>query len=49
VSDTLLADAVREGLITPAALPPGAPPEPPPPVMSLHELLTELDESRADQ
>jgi antitoxin (DNA-binding transcriptional repressor) of toxin-antitoxin stability system len=50
VSDALLAQAVREGLITPAALPPGAPPPVlPPGVMTLEELLADLDESREDR
>lgn len=49
VADALLADAVREGLITPAALPPGKPPPAPTPVMPLSQLLAELDESREDR
>ena len=49
VADALLADAVRRGLITPAALPPGEPPQAPPGVMSLEQLLAELDESRGDR
>jgi antitoxin (DNA-binding transcriptional repressor) of toxin-antitoxin stability system len=49
VVDALLADAVREGLITPAALPPGEPPRAPPPVMTLRELLMDLDKSREDR
>jgi antitoxin (DNA-binding transcriptional repressor) of toxin-antitoxin stability system len=49
VADALLADAVRRGLITPAALPPGEPPPAPPGVMSLEQLLAELDEAREDR
>jgi len=49
VTDALLADAVREGLITPAALPPGAPPSAPPGMMSFEELLADLDRSREDR
>jgi antitoxin (DNA-binding transcriptional repressor) of toxin-antitoxin stability system len=49
VPDVLLAQAVREGLVTPAALPPGEPPPAPRPVMTLRQLLAELDESRADR
>jgi antitoxin (DNA-binding transcriptional repressor) of toxin-antitoxin stability system len=49
VPDVLLAQAVRQGLVTPAALPPGEPVSAPPPVMTLRQLLAELDESRADQ
>ena len=49
VPDVLLAQAVRQGLVTPAALPPGAPPQAPSPVMTLRQLLADLDESRADR
>jgi antitoxin (DNA-binding transcriptional repressor) of toxin-antitoxin stability system len=49
VADALLADAVRRGLITPAALPPGEPPPAPPGVMSLEQLLAELHQSREDR
>jgi antitoxin (DNA-binding transcriptional repressor) of toxin-antitoxin stability system len=49
VADALLADAVRRGLITPAALPPGEPPPAPPGVMSLEQLLAELGDSREDR
>jgi antitoxin (DNA-binding transcriptional repressor) of toxin-antitoxin stability system len=48
VADALLADAVRRGLITPAALPPGPPPASSP-VIRLTELLRELDEDRSDR
>jgi prevent-host-death family protein len=49
VPDVLLAQAVREGLVTRAALPPGEPPPKLPPVITRHELLAELDESRSDR
>jgi antitoxin (DNA-binding transcriptional repressor) of toxin-antitoxin stability system len=50
VSDALLADAVREGLITPPVVPPDAPPPAPPKgVMTLEELLADLDQSREDR
>jgi antitoxin (DNA-binding transcriptional repressor) of toxin-antitoxin stability system len=49
VADALLADAVRQGLVTPASLPPGAPPPVPPGVMSLEQLLAKLDRSREDR
>ena len=50
VSDALLAQAVREGLITPAALPSDTPPPVPPRgIMTLEELLAELDQSREDR
>jgi hypothetical protein len=47
--DAVLADAVRQGLVTPASLPPGEPPPAPPDVMSLEQLLAELDRSREDR
>lgn len=46
--DALLADAVRTGIVTPAPLPPGAPPEPPG-VAPLGKILDELDRDRADR
>jgi antitoxin (DNA-binding transcriptional repressor) of toxin-antitoxin stability system len=49
ISDTLLADAVRQGLVTPASLPPGEPPPAPPGLMPLEQLLAELDRSREDR
>jgi antitoxin (DNA-binding transcriptional repressor) of toxin-antitoxin stability system len=49
LSDALLADAVREGLITPATLPPDAPLPQASPVMSLSQLLADLEESREDR
>jgi antitoxin (DNA-binding transcriptional repressor) of toxin-antitoxin stability system len=49
VPDVLLSQAVRQGLVTPAALPPGEPPPAPPPIMTLRQLLAELDQSRADR
>ena len=49
VADALLADAVRQGLVTPASLPLGEPPPAPPGVRSLERLLTELDQSREDR
>jgi len=49
-SDALLAQAVREGLITPAALPPASPPPAPPAgLMTFEELLADLDDSREDR
>ena len=48
VADALLADAVREGLVTPASLPPGAPPKPKP-VAKLTEILGDLSTSREDR
>jgi antitoxin (DNA-binding transcriptional repressor) of toxin-antitoxin stability system len=46
--DALLADAVRRGLLRPAALPPGPPPETPG-VAPLAEILAELADDRADR
>jgi hypothetical protein len=48
VADALLADAVRSGLLTPALLPPGAPPEAPR-VAPLREILAELDVDRSER
>lgn len=46
VPDAVLAAAVREGLLTPAVLPPGPPPEPPG-VAPLEQILEELAEDRS--
>jgi len=48
LGDALLADAVREGLLTPAALPP-APPPASAPVIRLAELLQELEQDRSER
>lgn len=48
LSDALLADAVRQGWVTPAVLPPGSVP-PNKPVAPLEELLGELERDRADR
>lgn len=48
VPDAMLAEAVRQGLVTPAVLPPGPPPEPGP-VAPLDEILSELEEDRAER
>jgi antitoxin (DNA-binding transcriptional repressor) of toxin-antitoxin stability system len=48
LADALLADAVREGLITPAVLPPGPPPRSRP-VARLAELLCELEKDRGER
>jgi antitoxin (DNA-binding transcriptional repressor) of toxin-antitoxin stability system len=45
LADAMLAEAVRQGWITPPALPAGPPP-PRNPVMSFRELLSELAEDR---
>lgn len=48
VADAVLAEMVREGVLTPA-LRRGSPSPPPPPVSSLSEILKELDDYRADR
>jgi antitoxin (DNA-binding transcriptional repressor) of toxin-antitoxin stability system len=48
LGDALLADAVRQGLLTPAALPPGPPPASAP-VTRLAELLRELEQDRSER
>jgi hypothetical protein len=48
LADALLADAVRRGWLTPPAAP-GAGPLPQPPLMSLEQLLAELDVERGDR
>jgi len=48
LGDVLLADAVREGLLTPAALPP-VPPPASAPVIRLAELLQELEQDRSER
>jgi antitoxin (DNA-binding transcriptional repressor) of toxin-antitoxin stability system len=49
VSDAVLAALVREGVITPAILPPGTRPHTPPAVASLEQVLAELESDRADR
>ncbi|HEX9818321.1 MAG TPA: prevent-host-death protein [Methylomirabilota bacterium] len=48
LADAMLADAVRRGWITPAALGPGAPP-PRAPIAKLAEILAELEDDRTDR
>lgn len=48
VPDAILAEAVREGLVTPAVRPPGPPPESAP-VAPLAGILAELEEGRAER
>jgi antitoxin (DNA-binding transcriptional repressor) of toxin-antitoxin stability system len=48
LADAVLADAIRRGWITPAAVGPGPPP-PRAPVAPLADLLRDLDDDRADR
>lgn len=48
VSDAMLAEAIREGWITPAVLPPGSPPESAP-LAPLATILAGLGEDRAER
>jgi prevent-host-death family protein len=48
LADARLAEAVRRGWITPPTLPAGGPP-PRKPVMSLRDLLRELEQDREDR
>lgn len=49
VTDPALARMIREGIATAPTRPPGPPPEVPPGIMTLEELLRDLDEARADR
>jgi len=49
LADGQLADLVRKGWLTPAAMPGAGPPPKPPAVMTLDELLAALDEDRSDR
>ena len=48
LADAMLADAVRRGWITPAAVGPGMPP-PRAPLTKLADLLAELEDDRSDR
>jgi antitoxin (DNA-binding transcriptional repressor) of toxin-antitoxin stability system len=48
--EQILADLERRGLLTPARIPPEVPPPPlRPAIVSLEELMRELDQDRADR
>lgn len=49
IADAMLAEAVRKGWITPPALAGEGPPPRGKPVMTLRDLLLDLDEGRADR
>ena len=48
LADAVLAEAVRQGWITPPSMPSGGPP-PRKPVMSLRDLIRDLDRDRSDR
>lgn len=48
-ADSLLADLVRRGVVTPALLPPGTRPPTPPGSAKLADLLAELERDRGDR
>jgi antitoxin (DNA-binding transcriptional repressor) of toxin-antitoxin stability system len=47
--DEFIAQGVREGWLTPAKVPPGAPLPPRKPVMSFEELMADLERDREDR
>jgi antitoxin (DNA-binding transcriptional repressor) of toxin-antitoxin stability system len=47
--DEFIARGVREGWLTPATAPPGAPMPPRNPIMSFEELLADLERDRAER
>jgi antitoxin (DNA-binding transcriptional repressor) of toxin-antitoxin stability system len=49
VSDAMLASLVREGVVTPALVGPGARPRVPPPTEKLDEVLADLASDRAER
>ena len=49
LADAMLAEAVRQGWLTPPVLGTCGPPPSPPPVASLETLLAELDDDRRDR
>ena len=49
LADAMLANAVRQGWITPPTLRESGPPPKPEPVMSLSELLSAIDDDRSDR
>ena len=49
LADAFLAEAVRSGVLTPPTLAGSRPPPKPAPVVTLDEVLAELDESRRDR
>lgn len=49
VSDAVLASLVREGVVTPAMVGPGARPRTPPPTEKLRDVLADLDADRSER
>lgn len=49
LADAMLAEAVRQGWLTPPALRESGPPPTPEPVTTLRELLSALDDDRSDR
>ena len=49
LADAMLADAVRKGWLTPPSMRGAGAPAKPPPIMSLDELLEDLDVDRRDR
>ena len=49
LADAFLADAVRNGILTPAPLAASGPPPAPAPIAKLKDILAELDASRRDR
>ena len=49
LADAMLAEAVRQGWLTPPALRASGPPPTPEPVTTLRELLSALDDDRSDR
>ena len=49
ITDAVLVSMVREGVVTPALVPPGTRPRTPPPSAKLEALLQELDRDRTDR
>jgi antitoxin (DNA-binding transcriptional repressor) of toxin-antitoxin stability system len=49
VSDAVLASLVREGVVTPAMVPPGTAPRVPPPTEKLQDVLAQLQTDRSEK
>jgi antitoxin (DNA-binding transcriptional repressor) of toxin-antitoxin stability system len=49
LSDAVLASLVREGVVTPALLPPGTRPRTPPPTAKLRDIVPEVEADRSER